>query len=178
MTQKSMQIEVLQSLALSVAQARSPDSVLREMVEGLGLNEGVALARVWLIERDESGIPWLILKASVGSSLVHRDERWDRIDGAHARVAIDYGKIGKVASTSAPLLLQRGLADWLLQRDWADAEQIQSFAGQPLSFKGEVLGVVAVFSRQRIERRELGWLRVFADHAAVAIANARAFQEI
>ena len=47
-----------------------------------------------------------------------------------------------------------------------------------MCFKGEVLGVVAVFSRRRIERRELGWLRVFADHAAVAIANARAFQEI
>src|SRR5262249_38962536 len=58
-----MQIEMLQSLALSVAQARSPDTVLREMVEGLGLNEGVALARVWLIEADAEGRPWLSLKA-------------------------------------------------------------------------------------------------------------------
>jgi len=91
---------------------------------------------------------------------------------------VNYGKIGRIASTSAPLLLQRGLDDWLLQRDWADAEQIESFAGQPLCFKGEVLGVVAVFSGRRIERREFGWLRVFADHAAVAIGNARAFQEI
>ena len=74
--------------------------------------------------------------------------------------------------------MQRGSNDWLLDREWAEREQIQSFAGQPLCFKGEVLGVVAVFSRRRIERRELGWLRVFADHAAVAIANARAFQEI
>jgi transcriptional regulator with GAF, ATPase, and Fis domain len=173
-----MQIEMLQSLALSVAQARSPDSVLREMVDGLGLNEGVALARVWLIERDAAGVAWLILKASIGCSLVNSEERWDRTDGAHAKVAIDYGKIGRVASSNTPVLLQRGSADWLLQREWADTEQIQSFAGQPLSFKGEVLGVVAVFSRRRIERRELGWLRVFADHAAVAIANARAFQEI
>jgi transcriptional regulator with GAF, ATPase, and Fis domain len=173
-----MQIEVLQSLALSVAQARSPDSVLREMVEGLGLNEGVALARVWLVERDPDTTPYLQLKASVGASITNSGEVWDRTDGSHARVAIDFGKIGRVASTSSPVLLQRGSSDWLLQREWADVEQIQSFAAQPLCFKGEVLGVVAVFSRQRIERRELGWLRVFADHAAVAIANARAFQEI
>jgi len=173
-----MQIEMLQSLALSVAQARSPELVLKEMVEGLGMNEGVALARVWLIEREADGEATLCLKASVGTSIVNSETRWDRLDGGHARVAIDYGKIGRIASTSAPLLLQRGSGDWLLQRDWADSEQIQSFAGQPLCFKGEVLGVVAVFSRSRIERRELGWLRVFADHAAVAIANARAFQEI
>lgn len=173
-----MQIEMLQSLALSVAQARSPDTVLREMVEGLGLNEGVALARVWLIDRDEQGNDFLSLKASVGSSLADPTTQWNHIDGQHARVRVDFGKIGRIAATSAPLLLQRGSGDWLLQRDWAEAEQIQSFAGQPLCFKGEVLGVVAVFSRRRIERRELGWLRVFADHAAVAIANARAFQEI
>jgi len=92
-----MQIEMLQSLALSVAQARSPDSVLREMVEGLGLNEGVALARVWLIERDADGVAWLILKASVGTSIVDPETHWNHVDGAHGRVAVDYGKIGRIA---------------------------------------------------------------------------------
>ena len=173
-----MQIEMLQSLALSVAQARSPDTVLREMVDGLGANEGVALARVWLIEQAADSQAELHLKASIGRSIAQPDVQWTRLDGAHARVRVDFGKIGRIASTSAPLLLQRGSSDWLLDREWAELEQIQSFAGQPLCFKGEVLGVVAVFSRRRIERRELGWLRVFADHAAVAIANARAFQEI
>jgi len=175
---KIVQIESLQSLALSVAQARSPESVLREMVEGLGRNEGVALARVWLIERDEHGVASLILKASVGQSIADPEVRWDETTGNHAKVAINYGKIGRIAQTSTPLLLQRGSGDWLLQRAWADIEKIEAFAGQPLCFKGEVLGVVAVFSRNPIERRELGWLRVFADHAAVAIANARAFEEI
>ena len=37
---------------------------------------------------------------------------------------------------------------------------------------------MAVFSRRRLELHDLNWLRVFADHAAVAIANARAFEEI
>src|SRR6185312_2791758 len=112
-----MQIEMLQSLALSVAQARSPDSVLREMVDGLGRNEGVALARVWLIEpgpgSEEESQPELHLKASVGFSIAQPGLLWDRVDGAHARVRVDFGKIGRIASSSAPLLLQRGSGDWL-----------------------------------------------------------------
>lgn len=173
-----MQLEVLQSLALSVAQARSPQDVLREIVAGLSLNEGVALTRVWLVERGEGGEQYLQLKASVGASQAQPGLRWDRTDGEHGRVPIRYGKIGRIAASKSPLLLQRGAPDWLLKPAWADAEGIESFAGQPLCFGGELLGVLAVFSRRRIEPRELGWLRVFADHAAVAIGNARAFQEI
>jgi transcriptional regulator with GAF, ATPase, and Fis domain len=173
-----MQLEALQPLALSVAAARSPDSVLAEMVRGLGMTEGVALARVWLLRADAGLEPILELKASIGASLVDPLVRWTRIDGAHQRIPLSYGKVGHIAATNKPLLLQRGLRDWLLQPDWAEAEKIESFAGQPLAFRGQVLGVVAIFSRKRLEPQDLSWLRVFADHAAVAIANARAFEEI
>ena len=173
-----MQLEALQSLALSVAAARSPDSVLGEMVRGLIMTEGVALARVWLLHAEPGAEPYLELKASIGASLVDPSVRWTRTDGAHQRIPLTYGKVGQIASTNAPLLLQRGPRDWILQPAWAEAEGIQSFAGQPLAFRGQVLGVVALFSRSRLEAQDLKWLRVFADHAAVAIANARAFEEI
>jgi transcriptional regulator with GAF, ATPase, and Fis domain len=172
-----MQLEALQSLALSVAAARSPDLVLSEMVRGLSMTEGVALARVWLL-RNEPPPPYLELMASVGASMVDPGVRWTRTDGAHARIPLSYGKVGRVAATNTPLLLQKGPRDWLVEPQWAEAERIESFAGQPLAFRGQVLGVVAIFSRRRLERQDLNWLRVFADHAAVAIANARAFEEI
>jgi transcriptional regulator with GAF, ATPase, and Fis domain len=171
-----MQLDALQSLALSVAQARSPDSVLTEMVQGLGMWDGVALARVWLLHDSEPA--YLELKASIGASLVDPNKRWNRTDGAHQNILLSYGKVGYIAANNRPLLLQRGPRDWLVQPEWAEAEGIQSFAGQPLCFKGQVLGVVAFFSRRRLEKSDLDWLRVFADHAAVAIANARAFEEI
>jgi transcriptional regulator with GAF, ATPase, and Fis domain len=173
-----MQLEALQSLALSVAAARSPDSVLAEMVRGLGMTEGVALARVWLL-REEPGLePYLELRASVGVSAVDPSMRWTRTDGAHHKIPLTFGKVGHIAANNAPLLLQRSPGPWILQPEWADAEGIQSFAGQPLAFREQVLGVVALFSRAKLETRDLRWLRVFADHAAVAIANARAFEEI
>jgi transcriptional regulator with GAF, ATPase, and Fis domain len=173
-----VQLDALQSLALSVAAARSPDSVLREMVQGLGMWDGVALARVWLLHHSEQGPPYLELKASIGASRLDPNKRWNRTDGAHHEIPLSYGKVGQVAASNRALLLQRGAPDWILQQDWADAEGIESFAGQPLCFKGQVLGVVAFFSRRRLEKTDLDWLRVFADHAAVAIANARAFEEI
>jgi transcriptional regulator with GAF, ATPase, and Fis domain len=173
-----MQLEALQSLALSVAAARSPEQVLSELVRGLSMTEGVALARVWLLRHDAGQAPHLELKASVGMSIVDPEVRWTRTDGAHGRIPLTYGKVGKIAATNSPILLQKGPRDWLVEREWAAAEKIESFAGQPLAFRGQVLGVVAVFSRKRLERQDLDWLRVFADHAAVAIANARAFEEI
>jgi transcriptional regulator with GAF, ATPase, and Fis domain len=173
-----MQLEALQSLALSVAAARSPEQVLRETVQGLGMWEGVALARVWLLRENAGEAPFLELKASVGASVVDPSKRWNRTDGAHHKLPAGFGKVGFIASTNQPLLLQRGPKDWILQPAWAEAEGIQSFAGQPLCFKGQVLGVVAFFSRKRLEKGDLQWLRVFADHAAVAVANARAFEEI
>jgi transcriptional regulator with GAF, ATPase, and Fis domain len=173
-----MQLEALQSLALSVAAARSPDLVLAEMVRGLSMTEGVALARVWLLRHDAEKEPYLELMASVGASLVDPEVRWTRTDGPHGRIPLSYGKVGRIASTNKPLLLQKGPRDWLLEPEWAAAEGIETFAGQPLAFRGQVVGVVAVFSRKRLELKDLNWLRVFADHAAVAIANARAFEEI
>jgi transcriptional regulator with GAF, ATPase, and Fis domain len=173
-----MQLDALQSLALSVAQARSPDSVLTEMVQGLGMWEGVALARVWLLREGDAAGPYLELKASIGASVVDPDRRWNRTDGAHRRIPLSFGKVGHIASSNRPLLLPRGPGNWIVEPGWAEAEGIQSFAGQPLCFRGQVLGVVAFFSRRRLAKADLDWLRVFADHAAVAIANARAFAEI
>ena len=62
--------------------------------------------------------------------------------------------------------------------EWAKAERIVAFAGQPLIFKGKTLGVLAVFSRAHIDQDQFEWLRTFADHAAVSIANAQAFDEL
>ena len=102
----AVQLDALQTLALSVAQATSPAQVLDEMVRGLGMTEGVALARVWLIE-DEADERTLRLRASVGFSIVDPSVRWSRTDGGHERIPLSYGKIGKITSTGRPLLLQR-----------------------------------------------------------------------
>jgi transcriptional regulator with GAF, ATPase, and Fis domain len=62
--------------------------------------------------------------------------------------------------------------------EWVKRENIRSFAGQPLICWDELLGVLAVFSRTQLSAEDFQWLRTFADHAAVAIWNARSFEEL
>jgi len=62
--------------------------------------------------------------------------------------------------------------------DWGPAEGVVSLTGRALQFGVQVLGVLAVFSRLKLPDDVNDWLNIFANHAAVAIGNARAFEEI
>jgi transcriptional regulator with GAF, ATPase, and Fis domain len=183
--------EALQSLALEVGEARNADAVLRRIVRGLAALEDVALARVWLIgpgdicetcrmrpecpERSRC----LHLVASAGNP-VASPEDWSRLNGDFGRIPIGVRKVGEIAGTGASILITENLTEsrWIARPDWARRERIAAFAGQPLVFRGEILGVLAVFCRAGISTSTFKWLRIFADHAAIAIANAKAFDEV
>ncbi|MFT4541869.1 MAG: transcriptional regulator with GAF, ATPase, and Fis domain [Planctomycetota bacterium] len=186
-----MNPETLQQAALSVAQALAPAQVLANIVSGLAQEPGVALARIWLIDQGDhcdacafraecpGQVDCLHLKASAGSSLIDPEEDWTRTEGHFRRFPMGVRKVGRVGATGEPLLLHVGdESRWLARPDWGQREGIRCFAGQPLSFRGETVGVLAVFSRQVMAEEEFGWLRTFADQAAVALANARAFAEV
>ncbi|BCS32627.1 hypothetical protein TBR22_A18410 [Luteitalea sp. TBR-22] len=87
-------------------------------------------------------------------------------------------KVGSIAATREGLLLTDPLSEHLKHQDWVRDEGIVSFAGQPLIYRDQTLGVLGVFRRQSIDVEEFKWLRMFADHAAAAVANARAFTEL
>jgi serine phosphatase RsbU (regulator of sigma subunit) len=66
--------------------------------------------------------------------------------------------------------------DWIVHERFAD---IRSWLGVPLLFKGEVLGVLNIDSRQpnHFTARDAEAAGTFADHAAVALENARLYEE-
>ncbi len=183
--------EALQSLALEVGEARTADSVLERVVHGLAALEDVALARVWLIGPGDicetchmrSECPerarCLHLAASAGTPLASQED-WSRLNGHFGRIPLGVRKVGEIGGSGTPILVSDNLAEshWIARPEWARGEHIISFAGQPLAFRGETLGVLAIFSRAEITASTFKWLRIFADHAAVAIINARAFEEI
>src|SRR5512132_3435659 len=47
--QRTVEPRALQSIALAVAEARSVDLVLQQIVDGLAGEAGISLARIWLI---------------------------------------------------------------------------------------------------------------------------------
>ncbi|MEO8076403.1 MAG: sigma 54-interacting transcriptional regulator [Acidobacteriota bacterium] len=118
----------------------------------------------------------LHLAASAGSSLA--GDSWARTDGSFRRIPIGPLKVGSIAARGAGLLLTDPVSELWEHPSWLDHEGIQSFAGQPLTFQDETVGVLAIFRRQPISEREFRSLRLFADQAAAAMASARAFSEL
>lgn len=187
-----MELESLQALTLEIAQERSVEAVLNKVVAGLAEQPGVALARIWLKGPGDicekcpmrlkcpDQTECLHLMASGGSPSKSGVEDWSRVDGDFRRFPLGALKVGKIGATGIPIFLPDTTQDheWIARPHWAQREGIRTFAGQPLIFRNEILGVLALFSRRSLDNNEFAWLRMFADHAAVAIANSRAFAEI
>jgi PAS domain S-box-containing protein len=122
----------------------------------------------------------LHLVASAGTPLDSPGEDWSFLQGHFARFPMHVGKVGQVAAERHPILIKDVVYDdsWIVRPEWAKREGIRSFAGYPLLFEDNLLGVIAVFSRRPLGDQEFTWLGLFANYAAVAIANARAFEEL
>ncbi|BDC48483.1 hydrogenase-4 transcriptional activator [Bryobacterales bacterium F-183] len=172
-----MRLEPLPSILLALAEQRSLAEVLRQIVEIVARQDGVAMARVWLREPGDDGA--LHLRASAGRSITGAD--WSRIDGTFARVDLANTKlkIAHMALTGESIRIPDLTQDhaWVRHPEWAQAEQLVSFSGHALVFRGESLGVLAVFRRVASGDDCFAWLGTMANAAAIAIANARAFEE-
>ena len=186
-----MRAEPLLSLGVSVAAEQNVEAVLDSIVRGLAAQAGIALARIWLLRpgdlcdscfmgtecRDRRQC--LHLVASAGSPINSAGEDWSFLNGHFRRMPMNARKVGVIAATGTPVLLKDSApeSEWTARPDWAKREEIRAFAGYPLIFRGNCLGVLALFSREPLNEQEFFWLRMFADQAAVAIANAQAFQD-
>ena len=174
-----------------MAKNRSLPELLSAIVEGIAACQNIVLARIWLKEMGDlceschlrSECPdqtnCLHLAASAGNPSNPQDD-YSRLDGAFKRIPLGTRKIGHVGKTGEPLLMPdlKGNEAWIANPEWVARENVQTIAAQPLIFHGKTLGVLAIFDTTVLAKTDFEWLRVFADHAAVTIANARAFEEI
>ncbi len=178
-------------LLLDMAAVRSVSELLAMLAERVAEQPDVALVRVWLklpadicavcpmraecAQQDEC----LHLSASAGNPW-GRDQDWSSLTGTFRRLPIGARQIGYIAATAQPVKafdLGRN-ADRIARPDWLEREGIRGFVGQPMIHKGQLLGVLGGFIRRNPVEGELSWWRMVADHAASAVANARAFEEI
>lgn len=177
-------------LLLEMGRERSVASLLRLIVSRLAGFPDAALARIWLTGVGDvcDSCPMadvcpdrtvcLHLTASAGASL--SGDSWTGLAGRFRRFPLGVRKVGRIAERAEAIEVPDVQEDgtWLADPDWARVEGVRGFAGQPLLHRGEVLGVLGVFLRARLDGERIHWLRMIADHAAAAIANARAFEEI
>lgn len=184
-------IDLNKRLLLDLAQHRSVSTILNLIVERIASQPEIALTRIWLIEPGDlceechfrESCPdqkeCLHLVASAGSSW-ETGEEWNDLNGHFRRIPLGMGKVGTVATTGEPVEIP-DIADRpeiLARPEWAKAESVRALGGQPLVHQGKVLGVLMIFTRACLGEENLTWMRMIANHAAAAIANARAFEEI
>ena len=176
---------------LELAQIRSVDELLRRVVTRLAERPHVALARIWVVDKGDvcASCPMraecpdqtscLHLVASAGRPQCDPKADWSQLDDEFRRIPLGVGQIGRVVATGQALVVEDVARNPLLlpRPDWAAAEEIQGFDAQPIRHNDEVLGVLALFTRIRTPDQSPVWLRIFADHIAVALVNARAFEE-
>jgi len=188
---EGLQFETFKRLLLAMAQQRSVAHLLELVTDHLAATSDVALVRIWLLSPGagceicrevahcSDRTRCLQLVSSQGCSIVDKST-WARTNGAFRRIPLGVRKVGRIALTGQPLeVMEIGDdADWIADHEWVRREKIVGFAGQPLVHRGEVLGVLAFFTRVRMAQDTISWLRMVADHLASALVNAWSFEEI
>lgn len=182
----------IQSLLLEMGEQRATSKLFKLIVHRLFQFDGVSLVRIWLVgEGDicsschmagECGRKdkCLQLVASAGRSGCADSADWSHLEGKFSRFPMGIHKVGHIAATGKPVVVESIPNDskWIADPDWARREGIKGFAGQPLRFHDEILGVLAVFTKNRITPPSLDVLNIITNHAAAALVNARAFERI
>lgn len=184
--------DALKRLLLEIAQERSVEALMWKVARRLAEQPHIALVRIWLLGPGDKchSCPMrpecpdqtscLHLVASAGRSVVDPQIDWSYVQGRFSRIPIGVRKVGHIAQVGEQVLVNEIAEDsaWIAHPAWASSEGIRCFNGQPIIHKGSVLGVIAVFGRISLPDEAPLWLRMLADHIAVSLANARAFEEI
>jgi transcriptional regulator with GAF, ATPase, and Fis domain len=170
-------LESLGSLLLDMAQERSVETLLKTAAQRLAERPYSARIHIWLMKQGD-------ICSSCSMRPVCYDQKYclhliTGIPGPAAeaehdasdippplRLPLNHDDIGRIATTgkSAENIRDKGGNG--------------NFCGLPLRYKWVVLGVLAIYTAERIPPEEIVWLRLIANNAGIAIANARAFQEI
>ena len=194
-TENRFDSEFASKLLLEIAQEQSLDELLKKLVRRILDRPEVARVRIWLIERgdicstcvrrpecpDQTRCLHAVASGGNAFNSQGEEEEYVRMTDPFARIPIGVGvgrkncrdgKTGGVAGFGQGCRANSPTFPGSSRRKFA------AINGVPIIYKGEVLGVIAVFSRANVPEGAEVWGRVFADHVAGAIANARAFEEI
>jgi transcriptional regulator with GAF, ATPase, and Fis domain len=103
-----------------------------------------------------------------------------QFSGFDTRLPLGVGVLGKIVQTGQEVVFKdlQDAPPELFPAEWVAREKVRGFTATPISFKGEVLGVIAAYVRVSKADETHPWRHVLGDHIGAAIANARAFEEI
>jgi signal transduction histidine kinase/DNA-binding response OmpR family regulator len=159
-------------LRADVSEALSHEGTTRELLQrcasAMVAHFDAALALIWTLDQPTN---MLALQANAGP-IGHLDDR-------HTRVPVGQFKIGLIASEREPHLTNDVLNDpRIIDAAWVQREGLVAFAGYPLLVEGQVVGVLAMYSRQALEPDTLEALAAVADAIGQGIGRKEAVQAL
>lgn len=144
-----------------------PDEVLNNLMDLVSRRLGVTTVALWTIGNDN----YLTPAAMDGIPLEMAREM---------KVPIGNGLTGKVAETGVPLIVKNVLREGeSLYPEFNRRNHLMSFMGVPIFYRERIIGVLSVMTSDEYEfsTDELMLLVGLAGQAAIALENARLFQE-
>jgi len=157
--EKSRIIKFRSEIDSTLAKSNDLQDMLRQCTEIIVSYLNVAFARIWTHNQQEN---ILNLQSSAGL--------YKHIDGAHSRIPVGQFKIGLIAQERKPHITNSVQTDARVSnKEWAISEGMVAFAGYPLIADSELMGVVAMFSKQPLNPNIIDLLSVIAGEIAVAI---------
>ncbi len=136
--------------------------VLGTITEGLVEDLSAAAVTLWLEQEGK-----LVPAVQAGEAAQHSPAT--QLPRRLAQVAADKQHL---CTNDLPTDGSVGPAAWLLENG------LRALAALPLSFREESLGILAIYMRRPLAQDEFERLFLFARTAAIAIANARLFEEV
>ena len=151
------------SVRVAFDHSRPLRDTLRRCAEAMVVHLNVALARIWILNHADN---MLELKASAGM--------YTHCDGDHGRIPMGKLEIGMIAQERRPHLTNAVIGDPRIDNQkWAKREAMVAFAGYPLEVERQVVGVMAMFSREPLPRTILTGMSSIAAVIALGVERKR-----
>jgi PAS domain S-box-containing protein len=142
--------------------------ILQRCTEAIVRHLGAAFARIWTLNEVENVLE---LQASAGV--------YTHLEGAHSRVPVGKFKIGLIAQERSPYLTNDVAGDPRIHdKEWARREGMVAFAGYPLIVEDQLVGVLAMFAKERLTEATLNALASVASSIAQGIERKRAEESL
>lgn len=157
-------------MLLDAAHELSLDNLLKKLVARAVGRPDIAFVQIWLRDKADDCLHMAIADGTVPP----------RFNEPATPIPVGHGILGEVAATGQAITRRKSDAEWKVLADpaWLRRERIEALVVTPISFKDEVLGVIAAFLRHAMLTESLPYGHMFGNYIGAAVANARAFEEI
>ncbi|MDQ2691103.1 MAG: GAF domain-containing protein, partial [Chloroflexota bacterium] len=166
---RAEELATLNQLAQTLSLQLNPDQIVNTIYTGI---TRLIDARNFYVAFYDAGTNEIVFPQNISEA---------EMDRRIARLPMGQGITSYIIQTGESVLISHGSDEWMKERGFPMAgAPAKSFLGVPLSRGGRALGAIAVQSYDQenaYDQHDLQLLTAFASQVAVALENARLFQE-